>query len=143
MQLVGNNTTDLLLYPLATAAGEFLDGALIALGQNDIEITRDLEIGDFTEADYTGYAREAVTWNAPSEADNGETELVGVAGEFRPSGSAVQNSIYTFMLLDSGGALIAAGRFEGAPLAMGDTLDAIVVTPRVRITLGGEGQYVS
>lgn len=121
----------------ATAVGATLTGALLHLFQNDVVPTREFTLGDLVEADYTGYATEAVVWNAPSISDDGFPELVGVAGEFRPTSSVVENDTYGWYLTEAGGALLAAGRFDAAPVGMRGVLDALVITPRVRLTPTG------
>lgn len=125
------------------AADATLDGAEIALFQNDVIPSETSVIGDFTIATYTGYAAEAVTWYAPSVSDAGDPEVIGAVGEFRPTAATVGNTIYGALLLDTGGALLAACRFADAPLPMEGTLDSIVVVPRIRLTGGGGLNLVS
>jgi len=116
----------------------------VALYQSNTNPTPETPIGDYTEATYSGYAKEAITWSAPTIADDGTIEVIGVVGEFRPTSSVVTNSIYGLLLVDTTGAILyAAERFDGAPLAMASVLDAIIPTLRVRITPSGVSVVVS
>lgn len=136
MNLVGNQAWAL------AATADVIAGVLTAnkvkLYQSNTIPTPATPIGDYTEATYSGYALEAITWSAPTLADDGSVEVLGVVGEFRPTSSAVQNSIYGLLLVDTTGAILyAAARFDAPPLPMNSTLDAIIVTLRVRFTPGG------
>ena len=136
MDLVGNQTWDLAV--TADALAGVLTANKVALYQNDIIPTPNRPLGDYTEATYSGYAKEAITWSAPTLADDGSVEVLGIVGEFRPTSSVVVNSIYGLMLVDTTGAILyAAARFDAPPLPMNSTLDAIIVTVRVRIKAGG------
>jgi len=139
MDLVGNQTWDL---AVTANALEAVTGVLlankVALYQNDIIPTPNRPLGDYTEADYSGYAKEAITWSAATLADDGSVEVLGIVGAFRPTPSPIVNSIYGLMLVDTTGVILyAAARFDAPPLPMNSTLDAIVVTVRVRIAAGG------
>lgn len=115
------------------AAEGLLDGAELALYQNDLSPTAVTVIGDIDEADFSGYAREAITWGDPSISEDGHIEMIGVAGEFRPTASTVQNDIYGGYILTDGGALFAAGRIDDAPEHMGSTSNVMLLTVRVRL----------
>jgi len=113
---------------VTVGVGGPLNGALLELYQNDITPTPTTPIGDFTVADYDGYAAEALSWLAVSVNDAGQVEVQGIIGEFRPTGSTTPNTIYGWFLTESGGALIDSGRFEGAPISMADALNNILCT---------------
>jgi len=125
------------------AVGGPLETVEVELFQNDIVPTPATPIGDYTLADYDGYAAEAVTWLAPSVSDAGVPELIGTVGEFRPTGSVTPNTVYGILLTDGAGGLLYAGRFDAAPLPMGSTLDVVVVTPRVTLSSGGTVSVVT
>lgn len=135
-------TQDLELAALADIVAGTLAGAEIALFQNDIVATGSLPLGDYTPADYDGYAPEAVTWLAPSMGEGNEPEVIGIVGEFRPTGTTTPNVIYGALLTDGAGTtLFAAANLDNPPADMAATTDAIVVT--VRLRYGPEGLLVS
>lgn len=136
MDLITNQT--LALGVTADAVAGILTANKVALFQNNIIPTPATPLVDYTEATYSGYAKEAVTWLAPTVADDGVVEVIGIVGEFRPTSSVVVNSIYGILLVDTTGAILyVAARFDNPPLPMNSTLDNIVVTLRVRIVPGG------
>lgn len=47
-----------------TPPSGILTGCYLMLYTNNIAVTPDLEIEDLTEASYSGYARQAITWDA-------------------------------------------------------------------------------
>jgi len=130
-------TQNLQVGALTDTRAATLLAAELMLFQNDLEPGPNIPIGDYTEADYTGYGAEVVTWTVPTINDEGNIEIVGTAGEFRPTGTTVQNAIYGWLLTTGAGALLAAGRFDGAPLPMESALDAILLIPRLRLTPEG------
>lgn len=116
------------------AVGAILTGALLHLHTDDISPDKDTVAGDLTAPTYTGYATEAVTWNAPSEGPGETAEMVGTAGEFRPTDAlGGAQTVWGASLRTAAGALIAACRFTDGPYAMDDVNDAILVTVRVRL----------
>lgn len=134
-----------LVFPIATALSVLadavaatFDGAKVNLFQNDVTPTPGTPIGDYTLATYTGNGAEAVTWLDPVINDAGEPELIGIVGEFRPTGTTVGNAIFGIIVTDTAGTgLKAAARFDATPLPMAATTDNIVVTLRVRLTPNG------
>jgi len=128
---------------VVTAVTGALIDAEVRLYQNDVTPSAGMVLADFDVATYDGYADEAVTWLAPSVADDGTVEIVGTVGEFRPTGAVTPNTIFGALLLDGTGALIMAGRFDGAPLPMGSVLDSLLVTPRWRAPSSGLMSVVS
>lgn len=136
MNIVGNQTWALAV--LTDALAGVLTANKVALFQSNTIPTPNMVLGDYTEATYTGYAKEAVTWSVPTVADDGTVEVIGIVGEFRPTGTAVTNAIYGVLLVDTTGAILyGAARFDAPPLPMSSALDAIIVTLRVRMTPGG------
>lgn len=131
-------TNDLKLAALADLIAGALTGAEVALYQSDTPATPSTPLGDYTLADYDGYAPEAITWLAPSIGSDGEPEVVGIVGEFRPTGTATPNVIYGALVTDGAGTtLYAAARLENPPAAMGATTDSIIVTVCVRFAGSG------
>lgn len=127
---------------LTTAAG-MLVGAELHLYQNDFTPTPGMLIGDFDEADYSGYAEETVTWNAVTLNDAGQLEVVGQFGEFRPSSSLVTNAIWGCYLTAPLVGLVAAARFTNGPLPMVSTLSSILAVYRLRLSNPSQVDLVS
>lgn len=125
---------------LKTAVTGLLVGCEMHLTKSLVPISRDTVLADLTaeEADYTGYAAEAVTWSANTLDDTGRAELIGTAGEFRPTGSAVTNNVYNAWIENGAGDLILAWVIEDGPVPMGSTLDSYLATARLRPSLAGE-----
>jgi len=136
MNIVGNQTWALAV--LADALAGVLAANKVALYQSNTIPMPNMGLGDYVEATYTGYAQESVVWSAPTVADDGTVEVIGIVGEFRPTGTAVTNAIYGVLLVDTTSLILyGAARFDAPPLPMSSPLDAIIVTLRVRITPGG------
>jgi len=85
-------------------------------------------IGDFTEADYDGYAAKVVTtWLAAYLDPAGGASFQSGTQQFQfvpPVGAPVPNTILGFWIETAGGDLAAAGTFA-APVAMAAAGDAI------------------
>lgn len=146
MILIGNNATDIAVGADAIGAAGALLTPNVHLVKADIAFDRETTLAqlDAAEADYDGYGVEALTWGPATIADSGEIEYQGVTGEFRPTGSVVQNVIYGIYLTDvANTTLLFCARFDDPPLPMGSTLDNIVVTPRWRPQTGGIVSVVS
>jgi len=144
MDLVPVQALNLGIAEAAVDTAAILDGVMVHLYQNDITPTPNRPIGDYTEATYTGYAAEALTWLAPTLNDAGQIEVIGTVGEFRPTASTVQNTIYGLYLTDTAGAvLLEAARFDNAPLPMNSVLDSIITTFRQIMPAGGTVAVVS
>lgn len=115
------------------AVGAILTGALLHLHIDDItpdELTAAVALNPPT---YTGYATEAVTWLAPSLGPGNVAEMVGTAGEFRPTDAVGgAQTVWGCSLRTAAGVLIAAARFTDGPYAMDAVTDSIVITARVR-----------
>lgn len=142
MEFARNKATELVLLALMVAEDGLLDGAVLGLYSNDAEITDNNVRGDFTDATYSGNGDEAITWGVPSLSDDGEPEVVGVVGEFRPNAATVGNVIHGAMLLDDADGLLMALPFDDE-VNMNGTLDSLILTVRVRVTPGGLGVSVS
>ncbi len=136
MILIGTEAFDLAIAAngLVAAAGVgALHLAKVDLFQTNIAVDRNTPLGTLVAAiaTFAGYAQGVVAWNAPSRADTGEIEVVGILPEWRPSDSVTPNSIYGLYMTNAvGGALLAVGLFDNPPLPMNSALDAIIATLR-------------
>lgn len=132
MDFIKTNVEALAVLGALTGAGGLLDDAELFLFVNDIQPQQTSVIGDFDPTTYTGHGNEQITWLTPSIADDGTPEVIGTAGEFRPTDDVTPNSVYGVLIVTSGGDLVEAGRFEDAPLPMQSDTDAILITVRLR-----------
>jgi hypothetical protein len=113
----------------------YLKLATVDLYQTDVDIGSGNTVADFTAsvATYVGYAQGVLAWDAASVADDGTVECVSAAITFRPTDATTPNVIYgCFIRGATGGTLLFAGRFDGAPLDMSDAVHQIVLTVRYR-----------
>ena len=146
MQFDGSAALDAALLASATGTGGILNGAKVGLTKALVDFDPNQPPGQVgtNECDYAGYARAAVTWNAPSISDDGQLEIVGTVPEFRPTDATVDNNAYQAFLVDSAGAkYLGSGQLDGNPIPMGTTLDALVVTMRFSVGSGGSVVSVS
>lgn len=91
-------------------------------------------IGDFTEADFTGYAAQTIAaWDASQiDALTGRkfmTPTLGTPAIFTQTGVVLTNTVYGFWLEDNG-ALFFAERFEN-PVQMDTLGKTVTILPRV------------
>jgi len=144
MDLLATQVLDLdVAADVITAVTGALVTAEIELFTNNFQPTRSSVIGDFDLPTYTGYAAEAVTWLAPSVSDDGQVEIIGTAGEFRPTDAVTPNTVYGMLVTDGVTKVHYAARFPDGPLPMEDALDAILLTLRARIPAAGICAVVS
>lgn len=133
-------TTNAHLVGILTAlvdAGAPLDGAKCFLYQNDVVPNPGSVIGDFTPCDYAGSATEAITWLAPSTADDGTPQVVGTMDEFRPTDATDPEFAFGLVVQASDNSYIGAARFDNGPLPMQSALDSILATIAYRVSDGG------
>jgi hypothetical protein len=130
---------------LKTAVTGVLVGCVMKLGKAPLSITRFTTIAELqaNEADFTGYASEAVVWSANSVDDLGRVELLGVVGEFRPTGTTITNEISYAWVENGAGDKICAWQVEDGPVQMASALDSYQATPRLRPSLAGDAVEIS
>ena len=129
----------------AGAAGVF-NGAKVHLGKSNLAINPATAYAALSaqEADYDGYASQAIVWGTPATAADGTVEVLGTALLFRPTGDTTENSIYNFWISNGGSTVwYYAGQVQGLPLPMSDVLDQIVVIVRLRPAVQTALDYVA
>jgi hypothetical protein len=134
LELVNNQTGH------ATPGTGILNDASIGLVNSDsIAFNRATTLSSLLpiEGGFPGYARQAVTWNAASVADDGTVEAVGVVPEFRPSGSSTVSMYGLFMTTGSATVMAGCGPLDGAPVPMVDGTSQLTVTIRWQPETGG------
>ncbi len=112
-----------------------LAGAKLGLFVGPVDVTQARVLADFVaaKATFTGYVKTAITWLAPSVADDGTVEVVGTVPQFRPTDAVNPNMIQGCWIEDSAAAdWYFAGIFDNQPLPMNSALDAMIVTVRFR-----------
>jgi len=101
----------------------------IKLFKNDMVPDVGTVLADFTEADFSGYAAQAVaTWGVPYiDQVNGGVSITAPAHQFQAANpTTVPNTVYGYYLEDTGGNLVQAGRFD-APIDMVQPSDGFVL----------------
>jgi hypothetical protein len=103
------------------------DAGKLDLYQNDFTPNDQTVLADLTVADFTGYAQVSLTtYVAPYTEPDGKAVITTPQAVFASSGSAVQNVVYGWYVLDADGDLLAAGRFDDA-LNFSGVGDAVVM----------------
>lgn len=102
--------------------------AKVRLAKASITVDKDTVIGDFTEADFNGYAAATLSWG--SITIDGDNNAVSVAGDavFTRGPSAGSNTIYAWYLTDSAGTVLYAGRTLDTPVPMNGEDDSLTVS---------------
>jgi predicted exporter len=117
----------------AAVIADGLDLAKVKLFKTDVAVDKNTVLADLTEADYVGYASEAVTWLAPTISEDGEVEVQGIVGEFRPTNDVTPNDVYgVWVTNDAGTAPLLVGRFDDGPYPMNNASQNVIVTLRYR-----------
>ena len=89
------------------------------------------------EPGYSGYARQAVTWNVASRDAGGLIQALGTVPEFRPTNGTTPATIYGIFGLLSNGSLGFCGPVDNPPVALTDQFSNLVVTLAWKPTSGG------
>lgn len=122
---------------ILVATDGFLDACKVHLFKNNINLSPSNVVGDFEEANFTGYAVSSViVWGAPYTAANQFAEVQGGTKQFNATGDTVGNTVYGYYVTDTAGTgLKYAERFdEGIPMT--EAGRSIVVNPK--FTYDGE-----
>lgn len=122
-----------------------LNGGAVGLFKNDVTPDENTVIGDLTEpgAEWTGYARITVAaWGAIFTGPAGP-ECVTQVQFAGPSGGSAGDPIYGVFLVDSGGVLVAAARFDEGVQNVNSAADILIVDLHSRGILGGVEVVVS
>lgn len=100
------------------------------LFKNNVSISETTVIGDFTEADFSGYSSGAIAgWSAA--VDNLDHRAISVAGTvtFTHGAGATNNNIYGYYVLTGSGALAWAETFAGGPVPMAANGATLTIEP--------------
>jgi len=107
------------------------DAAIVALFQNDFFPNANQVVGDFTEADFDGYAQStAAVWGDAITDVAGETAVYADTKQFTATGGVTTNTIYGYYVLDSTATKVLwAERFED-PVIVTAAGQGVVVVPK-------------
>jgi hypothetical protein len=118
-------------------------GASAALYQNDLHPAHDTPLGSLTEADFTDYARKAITWGSVYETPNSSYGLPDGLLQWQPTHTVTtSNLIYGWYCVDGSGNYLGAERFA-VPIAVNSEDSAILLVPLVEIPAGFDDSMVS
>lgn len=126
VQAIANKLADI----VKKSTGD-LAAATVHLFKNDFTPTQNNVLGDFTEADYTGYTNQAIgTWGTPYIDFLQRVLIQAPSLQFSPTGSTVTNTVYGYYIQSAGTGtpLIASARFD-TPVSMTDAHSAAFVEP--------------
>lgn len=115
--------------------GGALESVVIGLYKNDFSPTPSSVVGDFTAADFDGYALSAeLVWGEVFLDEEGNAITLAQLLQFHADSPFTEpNTIYGYYAVDAGGGgLIYSERFEDpVPIASAD--DAVIFTPAFRL----------
>lgn len=91
--------------------------------------------GDFTEANFDGYAGIALSsWGTPATDGSGNALVQHDTLIFQPTGSGVSNTIYGYYVTEPGGAIVYAELNPAGGQVVGTPADLYPVVPRFSLT---------
>ena len=112
-----------------------LASAVVKLFKSNIDLAPTTAVADLDaiECDFSGYGAKTITaFNDPYLADAGGASISSGYIQWdwvapTPPDPEVENSVYGFYMVDAGGALICAGKFD-TPLPMGFVGQSVPLT---------------
>src|SRR6185295_5809225 len=102
-------------------------GFMLRLFQNNFTPSKSSTVASFTEATFSGYSAQSVTWGAGSVSANISTALA-TALTFTRGIGATSNTIYGWYLTDTGNAKVWACNLLSSPKSMAVNGDGIIIT---------------
>lgn len=120
------------------AAAGALNGAFLGLVTASFVPDRLRKLADLTEAAYTAYARQAITWGPPRFLSDGEWGTVATGTESFTIGAGDTGIVVYGYLIASAltaGNLLGCALFD-APFPLTDSTDLCAVVPRLVLPLG-------
>ncbi len=95
-----------------------LQGASLCLFRNNLTPDANTVLGDLTEANFSGYARQTLSAWPNSALSGAIARTTHPDKTFLHSGGGVDNDIYGYYVLDSGGGLLYADRNATGPVSI-------------------------
>lgn len=112
---VYSNIADRKVLDKLVAASAYLDGSVIRLASDDIQVTKDLKLTDLTPCAYSGYAESAaIVWGSAFLDVNNVPTVAGGSVPFIQTGDTTDVAHIAYLVGDPGGTeyLIAAIRLD-------------------------------
>jgi hypothetical protein len=109
----------------SVAAVGTLHGTLFGLFTNNITPTKTIGVGIFTEPTYTGYARIAATWGAPTRDANKNINIESQLLIWQETGTPVPTTVFGWFLVDSTGLILYMAELFATPQSLVDVLSAL------------------
>jgi len=124
-----------ILDAMAGGATPLYLAAKVGLFQNDLEPSGTTRLADITPATFSGYALSAaITWAAAGFDTAGRPLVIGDMKTFARGVGAVDNDVYGWYIVDSGGTLLLwARRFPDGPVPMVTPGSILPVLPLLNI----------
>lgn len=92
------------------------------------------QASDYTEASFDGYAAASLTRDGAAATDgDGKAAQEYARIEWTFTGSDPGPSLYGFFIVDAGGALVCACRFDDAPVTLSESEPDLRVVPKIRL----------
>lgn len=113
--------------------GRYLN-AKIKLYKNDITPDEASELADFTEADFSGYAEQALVLDGTAAIVGGKAQQDFDPAVFAHDGGATPNDLYGYFVVDSSETdLLWAERYAGAPGVINTAGQTYTVVPQLTL----------
>ena len=110
------------------------DTLVLKLYRNDLTPGPATELGDFNDANYSGYAaQEPENWTAPVDDGTGRAISEADTLTFTHNGGGVANNVYGYYVVNAGGDLLWCERFGTAPLVMASAADSFTLRPKLTL----------
>lgn len=117
-----------------TTSDPLIVASKIGLFKGSPNITVDTVIGDLTEADYDGYAQQALgTLGVQYQDANGAEQRDAALKTFIPTGATTPNVITGWFLTDTSGAFFLGGEYLDQPKVMASVADHLPIVVSVAL----------
>lgn len=129
---VATQATQLGTLSALVAVGGLLAGVKIHLYKTHLNPDPTTPLATFTaaEADYTGYAAQAVgTWGAPYIDIDGLAHVSAPSKQFQPTDGVAPNVIYGAFITDTAGAVLIFYVVFDTPVSLLNALQALIYDP--------------
>lgn len=144
--ILTNASRKSLLSSIVTAIADAADGALVGtaimLYQDGPTLDENMVYSNFTECDFTGYARSStVTWNTAYYSSLDYPELTGNRNDFVMTDTVATNTVKGFALVTgtAGSTVVHAAQDFDTPINLSTAGQGLSVVPVVNLNANGLG----
>jgi hypothetical protein len=88
-------------------------------------------LANFTEATFTGYARQGVTWNTPTNEPDGSQSVLGNLAVFELSNTTTLNTIVGALIIANDSTTLLAAEQFAATIPLANTSDGFGYIPKM------------